>query len=321
MSGQIAGEAAASGRSAPTRDLRQDTAWLNQVHYSLADLDELTAFLRSPEGCPWDRVQTAKSLRQGFLEEAYEVCDAIDQQDAAALCEELGDVLLNVIFQVQLAEEAGLFDFDAVTTTVCRKLIDRHTYVFADQTQQLPAADQTEALKQWEANKRQEKQQRSYVDTLNGVARALPALRRAQKLQSKAKKAGLDITPDQKQITTQLTAALASMQSSAQADNCGSGKGDTAAKQARTEQLNGPEAMNQAAGSLLFALAGYLSALNVDLEAALDQANQTFIRRFAAMEEQVTARGQQLEKLDAGCLRQLWQETALNRETDPDKDH
>ncbi|MDD4367849.1 MAG: MazG family protein, partial [Oscillospiraceae bacterium] len=230
-----------------------------------------------------------------FLEEAYEVCDAIELQDATALCEELGDVLLNVIFQVQLAEEAGQFDFQAVTTAVCRKLIDRHSYVFTDPSNPVPAADQTEALKQWEANKRQEKQQRSYLDTLNGVARALPALRRAQKLQSKAQKAGLKLRPDRQQIMAQLAAVSTTLE---QPDQARPGRlpGST--------QRSATAAMQQAAGSLLFSLVAYLAERQIDPEAALDQTNQTFVRRFAAMEQQAMARGQSLDELE---VNQLWQ--------------
>ena len=144
--------------------------------------------LRSPEGCPWDRAQTHRSIRDNMLEEAYEAADAIDRGDMDNLKEELGDVLFQTVFHSALAQEAGAFTFDDVVDGVCKKLVFRHPHVFGTED----AADGSQALLVWDARKREEKGQRTAADTLDSVARALPALTRASKLQSKAAKAGFD---------------------------------------------------------------------------------------------------------------------------------
>ena len=155
--------------------------------YNIDDLLEIMKILRSPDGCPWDREQTHRSIRRDLLEEAYEVADAIDRGNPESLCEELGDLLLQVVFHAQIAAENGEFDFSDAVDGVCRKMIHRHPHVFGD-----VSADSTdEVLKNWDAIKRLEKDIKSPAEELDAVAHTLPALMRAAKLSSKCTKLGV----------------------------------------------------------------------------------------------------------------------------------
>ena len=150
--------------------------------YSFQDLNRIMALLRQPGGCPWDREQTHESIRRNMLEEAYEAVEAIDEKDPGHLKEELGDVLLQVVFHARMAEEEGLFTLDDVVDGICKKLVFRHPHVFGT----VDARDSGQALNTWDAQKREEKGQRTAADTLDSVARSLPALMRAEKIQDKA---------------------------------------------------------------------------------------------------------------------------------------
>jgi tetrapyrrole methylase family protein/MazG family protein len=152
--------------------------------YGVYDLQKLVSLLRSPDGCPWDREQTHGSIRRNLLEEAYEAAEAIDEGDPAHLCEELGDVLTQVVFHADIEADAGRFDLDGVADRVCRKLLLRHPHVFGDAT--VESSD--EVLRNWDEIKRVEKEQDTVSDALDAVAKSLPALWRAEKLQKKAAK-------------------------------------------------------------------------------------------------------------------------------------
>ena len=156
--------------------------------YTYDDLVAVLRILRGPDGCPWDRVQTHASDRRNFLEEAYEAAEAFDRDDPDAMCEELGDVLLQVLFNIHIEEDAGRFTTDDVTDHIVRKLIYRHPHVFGD----VRADNADEVMVNWERLKRAEKGQQTVADTLDAVARSLPARWRAEKL---LKRAGLD-APD-----------------------------------------------------------------------------------------------------------------------------
>ncbi len=142
-------------------------------HFSFSDLVEIVSLLRSPEGCPWDRVQTHKSLRNNFVEEAYEVCEGIDREDHSLLCEELGDVLLQIVFHAGIAKDEGAFTIDCVIDGICKKMISRHPHIFSE--------DPTVTPESWEEIKRKEKGERTLSDSLSRVSTSLPALKRAQK--------------------------------------------------------------------------------------------------------------------------------------------
>lgn len=155
--------------------------------YTIDDLLEIVRTLRGENGCPWDKVQTHESLKKGMIEEAYEAIDALDAGDDKMFANELGDVLLQVVFHAVLAQEREAFDFGNVLNEICTKLIDRHTHVFGKDK----AVSAEEALGTWEANKKREKGQATYTETLTDVPPSLPALMRAEKVQKKASAAGL----------------------------------------------------------------------------------------------------------------------------------
>ena len=148
----------------------------SQEHFSFDDLTELVSLLRSPEGCPWDREQTHESIRNHFVEEAYEVCEGIDQKNDPLLCEELGDVLFQVLFHASIAEDGKRFGIREVIDGICLKMIRRHPHIFSDQT-----VAENEIQKNWDEIKKQEKGEKTLADTLSRVSTALPALKRAEK--------------------------------------------------------------------------------------------------------------------------------------------
>lgn len=158
-------------------------AYPEKQHYTADDLAAIIAILRDPDnGCPWDKVQTHRSIRMNFLEEAYEAVDAIDLDDPELLCEELGDVLMQVVFHAQIEREAGHFTFAEVCDGVCRKLLDRHPHIFRGD----------ESIKDWDSLKNKEKGRLTLADDLESVPRALPALMRAAKLQKRAARCGVE---------------------------------------------------------------------------------------------------------------------------------
>jgi len=152
--------------------------------FALEDLQRIIAILRAPGGCPWDAKQTHASLKKNFIEETYEVIEAINKEDDTLLCEELGDVLLQIALHVEMAQERGAFGWEQVTSGICRKLIERHPHVFGE----LHADDAEQALSNWDAVKRQSKGQTSTGQAMESVPRELPALMRATALQKKAAK-------------------------------------------------------------------------------------------------------------------------------------
>ena len=162
----------------------------NKEDFTTADLDMITAILR--ERCPWDREQTHESSRQCFIEEVYEACDAIDKKDPENLCEELGDVLLQVLFHAKMSEEDGQFNYADVVNGICRKLIVRHPHVFGD----VKAKTTEQVLSNWDKIKADTKGQKDPADTVRDVPNALPALMRAQKIAKRAAKAGICELPE-----------------------------------------------------------------------------------------------------------------------------
>lgn len=244
--------------------------------YHIDDLIQIMELLRAPGGCPWDRAQTHQSIRANMLEEAYEAADAIDSMDMDNLKEELGDVLLQVVFHARMAQEAGAFTFDDVVDGICKKLVYRHPHVFGTAS----AGDPEGALSAWDAQKRAEKGQRTTADAMDSVARALPALTRAAKLQGKAAKAGFDwrdISPAMDKLSEELEEFQAAVR----------------------EDSNVEEEL----GDLLFAAVKAGRFAGVDGETALQKACEKFIRRFRAVER--LAEGP-LDGLDVPALEALW---------------
>lgn len=250
-------------------------------HYTFADLVKIVGILRHPGGCPWDREQTHESLRRCLMEETCEVLEAIDRKDDTLLCEELGDVLLQVVFHASLAEDAGKFDMDAVADGICKKMIYRHPHVFGDTT----ASSTEQVLVNWDAIKRVEKGQETYTDTLQAVARTLPALWRAEKLQKKAAKSGFTW----QEISGALE-KLAEEQQELQA--------------AVAEQSN----IREELGDVLFAAVNVARFAGIDPEEALHEACEKYISRFAHVEQTAAAQGREIAGMTPAEMVQAWNE-------------
>ena len=248
-------------------------------NYGMDDLLKIMELLRAPGGCPWDREQTHKSIRRDLLEEAYEVAEAIDQESPEHLREELGDLLLQVVFHAVLAQEEGLFDLDDVAGGICKKLIYRHPHVFGDVT-----VDSTgEVLKNWEELKKKEKHQSSQADAVDSVARSLPALWRAEKVQKKAAKVGFD-WPD-------VSGAL---------DKVFEEAGEL------RDAMAGNGNAEEEFGDLLFAAVNVGRFLKLDPEASLTAATDKFAARFRRVEDAARAEGKKLEDMTLAEMDALW---------------
>ena len=248
--------------------------------YGVSDLVEIVRLLRAPGGCPWDGEQTHESIRRNFLEEAYEVAEAIDEGSPEHLREELGDVLLQVVFHAGIEADAGRFDLDGVADGVCKKLIYRHPHVFGD----VSVSDTGEVLTNWEALKRTEKGQKTTTDSLKAVARSLPGLWRAEKVQKKAAKAGFD-WPDVSGALDKLSEEIDEL------------------RQAVAEGSNVAEEL----GDVLFSAVNVARFVQVDPEQALTGATDKFIRRFEGVERQAAEKGQSLSDMDLPELDKLWE--------------
>ena len=248
--------------------------------YGVKDLEEIVRLLRAPGGCPWDAEQTHQSIRRNFLEEAYEAVEAIDEGIPEHLKEELGDVLLQVVFHALMEQEAGRFDLDAVADGICKKLIFRHPHVFGE----VSVSGTGEVLSNWEELKRKEKGQATNTDALEAVARSLPALWRAEKVQKKAKKAGFD-WPDVSGALDKLSEELEEL------------------KTAVAEGTNVEEEL----GDLLFSAVNVSRFVKVDTEEALNGATDKFIGRFRKVEEEAARQGRTLEGMSLAELDKLWE--------------
>lgn len=214
--------------------------------YDINDLLEIMRILRAPGGCPWDIVQTHESIKSSLIEETYEAVEAINKQNADMLLEELGDVLLQVVFHARIEEEAGSFSFGDVCDGICKKLIVRHPHVFGDVEANTP----DEVLTNWDAIKRKTKHQDTYKDAMQAVPREFPALMRSVKLQHKAAKAGIG--------SADFSDAIAKVKEAAKLNDVTSGS----------------------IGELLFAVCGLADIAKIDAEDALSSANDRFLDEF-----------------------------------------
>ena len=249
---------------------------------SIDDLLELMARLRDPEGgCPWDRRQSFATVAPYTLEEAYEVADAIDKGDLDALRQELGDLLFQVVFHAQMAKEQGAFDFHDVAAAIVEKMVRRHPHVFG----QAEYRDEGELKAAWEAQKARERAAAEAHSVLDGVALALPALVRADKLQKRAARVGFD-WPD-------ANGALAKVEEELGEVRQAMAEGDA-------------RALEDEVGDLLFAAVNVARLLGIDAEQALRRANAKFEKRFRRMEADLTEAGQAMEALDLDALEEAW---------------
>ncbi len=251
--------------------------------YGMEDLLSIMQHLRSPQGCPWDQVQTHDSIRQNFIEETYEAVEAIDLKDTELLKEELGDVLLQVVFHCRIEEEQGHFGFEEVCDGICRKLLQRHPHVFADACADTP----DEVLENWEKIKQESKGQTTQTDAVKSVPKTLPALMRAQKVQKRAGKSGFEY-PDVFWAMDDLESELDELQEAMDQNN------DAAC----AEEL----------GDVLFSVVNVARKLSLEPELCLTRATEKFIRRFEVVEKLAQQRGICMDPDKISQLQELWNE-------------
>lgn len=252
--------------------------FLCKESYDLRDFVALVSYLRSPRGCPWDQVQTHESIRRNFLEETYEACEAIDAGDLVHMREELGDVLMQVLFHTDIEREAGHFDIDDVADAACKKLVYRHPHVFRRDEPDAP---------DWDTMKQRERTQTTTAEAMDSVARSLPALWRCDKIQAKAAKTGFE-WPD-------VHAALDKVDEETRELRAAVASGDT-------------EAIGDELGDLLFAAVKVARFAGIDPEQAAHAACEKFIRRFSTMETAAANDGTALEQCTLAQMLTLWQQ-------------
>ena len=241
-------------------------------------LVDIVRELRGEDGCPWDKEQTHDSLLPYFLEEAYEVMECVDQKEWNALSEELGDILLHVLFQTDIAEKSGEFKLDVVLDQISDKLVRRHPHVFGDKK----ADGAFHAKQNWEAAKQQEKKRESRLD---GVPVTLPALVRAQRLQQKAAYVGFDWeTADE--VWNKVDEEMEELK-----------EAEAGSNKSRVEEE---------VGDLLFAVVNLCRFFDISSEDALRKANRKFTDRFQALEKELKRKGKKLEETDLAEMDEIW---------------
>ena len=255
--------------------------------YDINDLLVIMEILRSPGGCPWDAEQTHESIRNSFIEETYEVIEAINKQDRELLLEELGDVLLQVVFHTQMEKEKNSFDFSDVCDGICKKLVERHPHVFGS----VNVESTDDVLKNWDDIKRKSKGQKTQGSAMEKIPKELPALMRAEKIQSKAKKVGFD--------WDEIGGALDALESEI--------------KELKEAMLSADhDEIESEMGDVLFSCVNVSRFLDVDPELALTRSNDKFIRRFLeverlAKEKDINMKEKTIEELD-----ELWNQAKIN---------
>jgi MazG family protein len=258
---------------------------LDPQYPPLVQLLRIMARLRAPDGCPWDREQTHESLRATAIEEAYEVAAAISSGDEANLREELGDLLLQVVFHAQMARERGAWDFDSVAASIAEKLVRRHPHVFGSEK----AATSSDVLKRWEEIKREEKGAHT-GSLLDGVSEGLPGLLRAEKIQKRAAKVGFDwdeLPPVFAKVREELAELEAAMPD--------------------------PARVEDEVGDLLFAVVNLARKLKVDGEVALQRATDKFAARFRKLETLAKERGLSLGSMSLAEMDAIWDEVKASQ--------
>ena len=255
--------------------------FVRKPQYGYEDLLEIIRLLRSEDGCPWDKAQTHQSIRRGLLEEAYEAAEAIDNDDPVLLKEELGDVLMQVVFHADIESDAGRFTIDDVCDGVVKKLLFRHPHVFGSQREDSPESVPVS----WDKLKRQEKGQKTVADSMDSVARSLPGLWRAEKLQNKASSAGFE-WPAVQGALDKLEEEVGEL------------------RRAVEEGGDVPEEL----GDVLFAAVKVGRFCACDPEDAVNGTCEKFIRRFRAVENGAAAQGREVSQLSLEEMTALWNE-------------
>lgn len=254
---------------------------LKKEHYDFNDLLNVVEILRAPGGCPWDAEQTHKSIREDFIEETYEVIEAIDNEDPVLLCEELGDVLLQVVFHTRIEEEKNSFTINEVTDGICSKLIHRHPHVFAD----VKVNGSAQVLDNWDKIKSEEKKRETVTDRLNAIPRQLPALMRAEKVGKKSKCFDFENAESVMSKLEEEKSELYLAIEKKDADN-----------------------IEEEIGDLLLTITSLCRKLGVKPENALNRATDKFISRFSALENIVISKGMDINSMSMPELDAVWNE-------------
>lgn len=252
--------------------------------YDINDLIKIMNVLRSPDGCPWDREQTHKSIRSNLIEETYEAIEAIDTDNTSLLKEELGDVLLQVVFHSKMEEELGTFDFSDVADGICKKLIVRHPHIFSD----LKLSTSDEVLENWDKIKMKTKSQVSQSEAMNSISRSLPTLMRSKKVQQKASKIGFDFK-DVKDAMGKISEEYNEL------------------KKAIDNETN--DEIFDELGDLLFSVVNVSRILKIDPDYALSKSCDKFISRFTKAEKIIIEKGLDISKLSYQELDSIWSES------------
>ena len=254
-----------------------------KLKYDVSDLLEIMKILRSPEGCPWDREQTHESIKKSLIEETYEVVEAINKNDKELMTEELGDVLLQVVFHSQIGAENGEFDFSDVCDGICKKLIERHPHVFGE----VSISGVDDVLTNWDAIKRKSKGQKSTTESMLSVPRELPALMRATKLQKKAADVGFD-WDDVSGALDKLEEEISELRQAI--DNKDSAN------------------ISEELGDVLFSAVNVSRFVKTDAEEALTASSDKFLSRFTEVEKLAKERNIDMKSAGIDELDKLWDE-------------
>ncbi len=262
-------------------------SFLQKTRFSVRDLREILKSLRGENGCPWDREQTPTSIKMNTIEETYELLDAIDRNDEDGIIEELGDVLLQVMFQIQFGEERSAFTYEDVISSICEKLISRHTHIFGKD--RVNSAD--EALSLWDKNKRKEKGFINGGEYLDSIPKNFPALMRAQKAGKRASKYNFDFS-DKKQIISKIYEEIDEI--------------------AEAEKTGNQNKIKEEYGDLLFSAVNLARKSGVDAEEALTISVNKFIERFKKLEQAISADGKNIKNLSEEEIDEYYNEIKKN---------
>ena len=252
-------------------------------NYSYDDLRAIMARLRAPDGCPWDREQTHQSIKDCLLEEAYEFLEAVEDGSTEHMREELGDLLLQVVFHAQMASERGSFGMDEVVHEIAEKLVRRHPHVFGE----TEVSGSDEVVANWEAIKNSESGKESRKSRMDGIPHTFPGLLRAKKLQVRAAKDGFD-WPDAEPVWEKVDEEIREVREAVAEGN--------------------PSHVEEEVGDLLFAVVNLARKLGVDPEIAIQRANGKFDSRYRAMEALAEGRGHKMSDYDLAAQDGLWNE-------------
>jgi len=262
--------------------------FVSKPTYDINDLENLMDLLCGPHGCPWDREQTHESILRNMLEEAYETADAIRSGIKEDLIEELGDVLMQVMFHANIAGRANEFTLEDITDVTCKKLIRRHPHVFGN----IQANNGDESLLVWDDIKRKEKQHETTSSAMNAVVSDLPALWRAEKIQSKAAKVGFD-WPDHTGALESLHTEIVELENAI-----------------KTKAL---DCIKDEIGDILFSTVNIARFFKIDPEEALENTNRKFISRFTGLEQKASEQGKILKDMTLDEMEEIYQSVKLEK--------